>query len=79
MSQILQAKCIDGELVLDEKLSADLEGKKLKILIIEAAEFDKESSISTEEQINRFLEKAKKYSAQLPENYKFDREELYER
>lgn len=78
MSQILQAKCVNGELVLDEKLSADLEGKNLKIRIVEVVNEDEDEE-TRKEKAKRFLEKVDQHSFSLPEDYKFNRDELYDR
>ena len=82
MNRVLQATYHDGSLVLDEKLDAALEGKKLKIVVIQdsapAQLQDIEQSVS-ESRKQLFLKQIRHYSFKLPENYQFDREELYER
>jgi predicted DNA-binding antitoxin AbrB/MazE fold protein len=82
MSKVLHATYHDGNLVLDEKLDAALEGQKLTLILVEES---KESApleqieVDLEERKRRFLEKSKQYSAKLPPDYKFDREEAHER
>ncbi|MBR8840159.1 MAG: hypothetical protein DSM106950_40765 [Stigonema ocellatum SAG 48.90 = DSM 106950] len=77
MVKILQATCTNGKLILTEKLSPELEGKTLQIMIFEQSESSKTID-SRESKIQPFLERAKNYSFKLPPNYKFNREELYD-
>jgi|688.fasta_scaffold71704_4 predicted DNA-binding antitoxin AbrB/MazE fold protein len=80
MSKVIQATYHDGNLVLDEKLDAALEGKKLRIVVLEDINEPKEQDEQTlESRKRRFLEQLKQHSFKLPEDYKFNREELYER
>ncbi|MDG2989873.1 hypothetical protein L3556_02825 [Candidatus Synechococcus calcipolaris G9] len=80
MSKVIQATYHDGNLVLDEKLDAALEGKKLRIVVLEDTNESKEQDEQTlESRKQRFLEQLKQHSFKLPEDYKFNREELYER
>jgi len=83
MLKIVQATCNNGELILNEKLSEELEGKNLQIMIFESvtsAEKSLESQTdSTELQINHFLQDLQKYSFKLESGYKFNREEIYDR
>jgi predicted DNA-binding antitoxin AbrB/MazE fold protein len=78
MSKVLQATYHDGNLVLDEKLDAALEGKKLTLILVEE-EFSSQSELEQKERTRKFLEWAQKYSAKLPPDYRFDREEAHER
>jgi hypothetical protein len=77
MIKIIQATCTNGELVLSEKLNSELEGKTIQVMIFE-------SSNSThiieekESKIEQFLARANNYSFQLPDDYKFNREEIYD-
>jgi hypothetical protein len=80
MLKILEATCHNGELVLNEKLSPELEGKKLKITILEGEEQETTEDIEARRaRITRCLEHAEKYSFQLPLDYKFNRDEIYDR
>lgn len=81
MSKVLQATYHDGNLVLDEKLDPILEGQKVSLILIENPDSvsGSNSEIDMEERRQKFLEEAQKYSAKLPEDYKFDREEIYDR
>jgi predicted DNA-binding antitoxin AbrB/MazE fold protein len=80
MSKVLHATYHNGNLILDEKLDAALEGKKLRIVVLEDANEPKEQDGQTLEPRKRhFLEQLKQHSFKLPEDYKFNREELYER
>jgi predicted DNA-binding antitoxin AbrB/MazE fold protein len=78
MSKVIQATYRDGNLVLDEKLDAALEGTKLTLILVEA-ESSSQSELEQQERIRKFLEWAQQYSAKLPPDYKFDREEAHER
>ncbi len=80
MTQILEATYSDGKLILSKALDPDLEGKKLRILVIESQETVE--NLNPEQRVQRvkdFLAWAKQISFQLPPDYKFDRDELYER
>ncbi len=56
MIKILEAKYINGNLVLSEKLNSDLEGKTLKVMVFETDETEvtqqRESKVT---KIHRFL------------------------
>lgn len=77
MEKNLQATYHNGNLVLDEKLDAALEGKKLTLILIEK-EFSSQSELEQKERTRKFLEWAQQYSAKLPPNYKFNREEAHD-
>jgi hypothetical protein len=79
MTQILQATCINGSLVLREKLNPEMEGKRLKVIVQEATDAEQSEDATADQKFAAFLDHAKQYSAQLPANYKFNRDELYER
>jgi predicted DNA-binding antitoxin AbrB/MazE fold protein len=80
MSKILQATYQDGKLALDEKLDAAMEGRKLRIIVLEdVTEAKEEGDQALEPRKQRFLEQLQQHSFILPEGYKFNREELYER
>lgn len=82
MNKVLQATYHDGNLVLDEKLDAALEGKKITLILVDSSESSnqpEQTEVDVEERKRRFLEKSKQYSAKLPPDYKFDREEAHER
>jgi hypothetical protein len=76
MMQIIKATCTNGELVLSEKLSSELEGKTLQVMIIEPSEPNQDHQAS---KIQQFLARVNNYSFQLPADYKFNRDEIYER
>lgn len=78
MSKVLQATYHDGNLILDKKLDVALEGKKLTLILVEA-ESSAQSELEQQERTRIFLEWAQQYSAKLPPDYKFDREEAHER
>ena len=77
MLKIIQATCTNGELVLSEKLSPELEGKTIQIVILEQSQ-STQTIDDKESKIHQFLEKVNKYSFRLPPDYKFNREEIYE-
>ncbi len=80
MTRILQATCHNGELILTEKLDSALEGKTLKIMILADSEPNQPPSPENRRsQIAQFLEKAQQHSFKLPPNYRFDRDEIYDR
>ena len=80
MSKVLHATYQDGSLVLDEKLDTALEGQKLTLILIEdAAQLPNDAGQSLEPRKQRFLEQLQQYFFKLPKDYKFNREELYER
>lgn len=81
MTKILEATYSNGNLILSESLNPDLEGKKLKVMILETDEGSQteDAEVDRRAKVKRFLENAKQYSAQIPPDYKFDREELYDR
>lgn len=80
MNKVLQATYRDGNLVLDEKLDAALEGKKLFLVLIdETTQLQSDDTQTLEPRKQHFLEQLQQYSFKLPEDYKFDRAELYER
>jgi predicted DNA-binding antitoxin AbrB/MazE fold protein len=68
MYKILEATYHQGNLILKDKLSESLEGKQIKIIVLEASDSQKES----------FLEKVDQHSFELPQDYQFNREELYD-
>ncbi len=78
MTQILEATYTNGKLVLSEALNADLEGKTLRVMILDS-ETETEPAIDRAAKINRFLEHASNHSFNLPPDYQFDREEIYDR
>ncbi|MCU0566309.1 MAG: hypothetical protein MUF49_06905 [Oculatellaceae cyanobacterium Prado106] len=80
MDRVLQATYHDGSLVLDEKLDASLEGKKLRIVVLEDADQQRgKDRQPVELRKQRFLEQLQQHSFKLPEDYHFNRDELYER
>lgn len=79
-NQVLQATYHDGSLVLEEKLDAVWEGKKLKVIVLEdAVQANGEDDVLLEERKQDFLNKLRRYSFKLPKDYQFNREELHER
>ncbi|WP_414551508.1 hypothetical protein [Anabaena sp. CCY 0017] len=78
MLQIIQATCTNGELVLSEKLSSELESKTIQIMILEPSE-STQAIDSEESKIQQFVERVNNYSFPLPPDYKFNREEIYDR
>jgi hypothetical protein len=76
MTQILNATCVNGGLVLERSLSPEMEGQRLEIIVQtvtkgEAASFD--------QRFAKFEAQAQTYCAKLPSDYKFDRNEIYDR
>lgn len=80
MNKILEATYSNGNLILNEALDPALEGKKLRILVVESQETAE--SLTSEQRFQRvkdFLAWASQFSAKLPSDYKFDRNEIYAR
>jgi len=71
MSQILEAVYQNGNLILKEKLSSNLEGKSVKLIILE--------NDQTEQKKEQFLKQIDQHHFPLPQNYQFNRDEIYER
>ncbi len=70
MNRILEATCHQGNLMLEEKLPESMEGKKIKIILVEDDNLEKRKA--------NFLKLAAQHSSKLPENYQFNRDEIYE-
>lgn len=68
MYKILEATYHQGNLILKDKLSESLQGKQIKIIILEPFETKKET----------FLDQVDQYSFKLPQDYQFNREEFYD-
>jgi hypothetical protein len=75
MNKILQATYRDGNLILEERLDSILEGKKLTLILVDSEPMEN----NLEGRKQKFLDLAKQYSAKLPADYQFDREEAHER
>lgn len=71
MYKILQATCNNGNLILDEKLSNKWEGKSFQIILVDPDEIEVKKQ--------RFFEFVERYSLTIPDDYQFNREELYDR
>lgn len=71
MQLVMNATYKDGVLVPDRSLGADKEGKKFKIILVE-----EDRTTAKRERFFRFV---KAHSFHLPEDYRFDRDELHER
>jgi hypothetical protein len=80
MNKVLQATYQDGKLVLDEKLDTALEGRRLTLILVkDSAELQDDVEPILEPRKQRFLEQLQQHSFELPKDYRFDREALYER
>ncbi len=71
MEVFLDAVYKNGTLILNEKLGNENEGKKFKVIIYE----QKPAGIKKQE----FFEFMEKRNFKLPDDYKFDRDNLHER
>jgi len=67
MYKILQATCNNGNLVFDEKLSNEWEGKSFQVIVFETDEIEVNKK--------RFFDLVDRYSFTLPDDYQFNREE----
>jgi predicted DNA-binding antitoxin AbrB/MazE fold protein len=72
MHRFVEATYKNGELLLDEKLNMEFEGKKLKLIIFTDEE-------GQEQKKENFFNFANRHSFKLPGDYSFNREELYQR
>lgn len=61
MLKIVQATCTNGELILSEKLSPELEGKTIQIMIFEPSTSTQPLD-SQESKVKQFLTQVNKYS-----------------
>ncbi|HAG81856.1 MAG TPA: hypothetical protein DCL61_11990 [Cyanobacteria bacterium UBA12227] len=71
MYKISQAIYQNGSLILSERLSPTLEGKRFKVIILDTDEI--------ETRRERFFQLVEKHNFALPVNYRFNRDELYDR
>jgi len=71
MQLVLEATYKDGVLVPDRSLGAEKEGKRFKLILMEQEEL----SVKKE----RFFRYFKSNTFKLPADYRFDRDEIYER
>ena len=72
MPLVLEATYQQGRLVLNRHLETDKEGKKFKVILLE----EPDNLATKKAQFFQFVEK---HAFTLPEDYQFNREELYER
>jgi hypothetical protein len=79
MDKVLHATYHDGNLVLDEKLDTALEGRKFTLILVEDAAMASQDETDVADRKRNFFEKLQNYSVKLPEDYKFDREEIHDR
>jgi hypothetical protein len=75
MIKIVEATCTNGELVLSEKLSPELEGKTIQIMILSPSQ-STQIIDDRESKVQHFLTQVNNYSFVLPPDYKFNREEV---
>ncbi|GAB4289663.1 MAG: hypothetical protein Fur0025_24170 [Oscillatoriaceae cyanobacterium] len=71
MYKIIQATCRHGHLIPDEKISGDLEGKKVKLLVL-SEEIDLDAKKAA------FLKFVAEQSFPLPSDYRFNQAEIYD-
>ena len=71
MQVVLEATYKDGVLIPDRSLGAEKEGKRFKLILVE----QEEPSLKRE----RFFRFVRSNSFNLPKDYRFNREEIYER
>lgn len=78
--EVIYATYQDGSLVLDRKLDAAFEGKRLTLVVVEnTTSIQDGEKQALEPRKQRFLEQLKQHSFTIPTDYTFDREELHER
>jgi predicted DNA-binding antitoxin AbrB/MazE fold protein len=71
MQTILEATYRDGVLIPDRSLGAEKEGKKFKLIVVEEKELEANR--------DQFFQFVRDHRFSLPENYRFSRDEIYER
>lgn len=71
MQLILEATYREGVLVPDRSLGAENEGKKFKLIVVEEQELGPGR--------DRFFQFVREHRFNLPEDYRFSRDEIYER
>ncbi len=71
MQLVLEATYKDGVLVPDRSLGPEKEGKRFKLILMEQEEL----SLKKE----RFFRYVRSNTFKLPADYRFDRDEIYER
>jgi predicted protein tyrosine phosphatase len=69
MYQIIPATCQDGHLILNGQLNPQLEGKNVQVILVE--------SETTHQQKEKFFNFVDRHCFDLPDDYRFNREELY--
>lgn len=77
MLKVLKATYRDGDLILQEKLGSEWEGKTVNV-VIEIQDFNESKDQQT--RVEQFLEKWQQHpGTEMTEDYKFDRDEIYDR
>jgi predicted DNA-binding antitoxin AbrB/MazE fold protein len=71
MYQILNARYENGRLLLDEKLLNIKDGKKVRVIV-----FDDENMMARKAE---FFASMEKHQFDLPDDYRLNRDDLYER
>lgn len=71
MQVILEATYRDGVLVPDRSLGPEKEGKRFKLIVVE------EERLGAVK--DRFFRFVREHGFNLPEDYRFDRDEIYDR
>jgi predicted DNA-binding antitoxin AbrB/MazE fold protein len=71
MQTILEATYRDGVLIPDRSLGAEKEGKKFKLIVVEEKELEANR--------DQFFQFVRNHRFSLPENYRFSRDDIYER
>jgi predicted DNA-binding antitoxin AbrB/MazE fold protein len=84
MTKILDATYTNGSLILGEQLNPQLEGKTVKVMILDldtdtTAEKFETQTLERGEKLEKFLSHAQKFSFKLPADYTFNRDEIYDR
>lgn len=71
MYTIAQATYRNGNLILNKKLGSEMEGRTLNVVIFEVNDVERKKE--------QFFEFVDKIAFPLPESYKFNRDEIYDR
>lgn len=70
MHKISQAVYQNGNLILSEHLNPEMEGKHLRVIILDADD--------RQTKRERFFQLVDRHVFALPENYQFNRDEIYD-
>ena len=71
---VLTETCKNGVLLFEQPLPTELEGEKVRIEVFVT---DRDDLAQKRSKRQQFIDWSKRFSGNLPADYKFDREEIY--